>query len=143
MSTVRAVLERLNDLEATITQVERDVVAKPSFATQLSLQSLESRRDELREELETLSRRELIDICDYKIVPGSAESYAMSAVTGALHDFQDLLSLVFGAVEANQPRMTAKLSRDVIEKTQLNFGYAYAGSLGIVMTIKNDRLLLG
>src|SRR5437899_848635 len=42
MSTVRAVLERLNDLEATITQVERDVVAKRSFATQLSLQSLEN-----------------------------------------------------------------------------------------------------
>lgn len=142
MSVLRAVLDRLNDIEATIAQVSREAGPEPGFSVQLSLQSLESRRDMLKEELIELSHQEFIDVCDYKIIPTAPESYAMSAVTSAWQDFQETLSLVFSSLETGAARVTSKLGRDVIEKTQLNFGYAYQGSLGIVMTMRNDRFLL-
>lgn len=141
MSALRAILDSLNDVEAAITQVTRQAGGEPSYGALLSIQSLEARRDMLKEELAEVSNSEFVDICDYRIVPGASDSYAMSAVTGAWHDFQDMLSLVFGSLQAGHARNSAKLSADVVEKTRLNFGYAYEGSLGIVMTIRNDRLM--
>jgi hypothetical protein len=142
MSALRSILDSLNDVEATISQITRDAGPEMSFGVQLSLQSLEARREMLKEELVEISHNEFVDICDYKIVPGAADSYAMSAVTGAWHDFQDMLSLIFGAVQTGVARTSTKLTADLVEKTRLNFGYAYQGSLGIVMTIRNDRLML-
>lgn len=47
----KSILDRLNDVEATIAQVARDAGESPSLAVRLSLQSLQSRRDMMREEL--------------------------------------------------------------------------------------------
>jgi hypothetical protein len=35
------------------------------------------------------------------------------------------------------------MGSELIEETSLGFGYAFSGSLGIVLTISNERLLLG
>lgn len=51
MSNLRAVLDRINDIEATISRIELESNGDLPLSTQLSLQSLESRRDMLREEL--------------------------------------------------------------------------------------------
>ena len=66
MKALRAILDRLNDIEATISQVSRNAGAEPSLAIRLSLQSLESRRDMLREELFEVAQQEFLDVCDYR-----------------------------------------------------------------------------
>ncbi len=142
MSTLRSILDRINDVEATIASVLRDGGTHPSVALRLSLESLENRRDMLKSEFIEVSQREFIDVCDYKLIPDDTNAYALSAVTTAWHDFQDILSLVFSSIRSGEPKASAKISQDVAETTRLNFGYAYAGSLGIVLTIPNDRFLL-
>lgn len=140
MSALRAVLDRLSDLEATVAQIEGASTVKNARAYQATLKSLERRRADLMLELEEVSAREFIEICDYRIIPEGPNSYAVSAVTGALRDFQELVTLLFG-VEPSKPRQTAKVSASLAEKTRFDFGFSYAGSLGVVLTVPNDRLI--
>jgi hypothetical protein len=127
----------INELAATIVAIATD---ESSFATELSLRSLESRREYLNSELSEMSREGLVDVCDYKIIPEGLHSYAIAAVTTALHDFQDIVSIVYAAL-ASGPRRSAKIGADIAQKTEFDFGFAYSGSLGVVLTIPNDRLL--
>lgn len=141
MSTLRAILDRINDVEATISRISRSADKESAFAYRLTLESLENRRDELREELAELTRHSFIEICDYRIIPDKIGSYALSAVTTALHEFQDLFSVVFDA-QTSKPKQRIALDADIVKKTQFNFGFAYEGSLGVALTIENERLLL-
>jgi hypothetical protein len=141
MSRLRAVLDRMNDIEATIVRTEQSVGPKPDFATQLTLQSLEERRDMLRQELAEITKHEHVEVCDYRIIPESPLAYAVTAVSSALQDFQDLVSIVFDA-QSSKAKRRAKIAPDIIQKTRFDFGFAYSGSLGVVLTIPNDRLLM-
>lgn len=141
MSNLRAVLDRINDVEATITRAEMHAGGDSDLATLLSLKSLEQRRDMLREELGDLTKEQHVEICDYRIIPETAQAYAVSAVSAALHDFQDLVTLVFDSLVSGKPKQRGRLSNEVVQKTQFEFGFAYSGSLGIVLTVPNDRLL--
>lgn len=140
MSTMQAVLERINDLEATISQIERSQTGKPSFATEVSLNSLMERRESLSLELAELTATNQVDICDYRLVANSSDGYALSGVTKALHDFQDLVAIVFDAL-VNKPKLRGNIPSEIAYKTQFDFGFSYSGSLGVVLTIQNDRLL--
>jgi len=108
----------------------------------LALRSLEARRDDLLSELSQLTRSEHVEICDYRIIPEDERSYAIAGVSSALKQFQETVTSVFDAMRSLKPKSRAKVSPEVIQKTQFDFGFAYSGSLGIVLTIPNDRLLL-
>jgi hypothetical protein len=140
MSALRAVLDRINDIEATIAQIEGSTSPEDAFAYRLTLGSLETRRNELREELEEITSREFTEICDYRIIPEGPLSYALSAVTSALHEFQDLVTLVFDA-DPKKPKRRARISPESATKTRFDFGFSYAGSLGVVLTVPNERLI--
>jgi hypothetical protein len=60
MSALRSVLDRLNDIEAELARMSRDET-EPDFAIELSLKSLERRRDMLKEEFRELA---MIEGCD-------------------------------------------------------------------------------
>lgn len=141
MSNLRAILDRINDVEATISRAEMVAGGDSDLATLLSLKSLEQRRDMLRDELAEITKEQHVEICDYRIIPESAAAYAVSAVSAALHDFQDLVTLVFDSMVSGKPKQRGRVSADVVQKTQFEFGFAYSGSLGIVLTVPNDRLL--
>jgi uncharacterized protein YdcH (DUF465 family) len=140
MSALRSVLDRLNDIEATISQMEGNSTAENARAYRLTLQSLEKRRDSLRDELAEISERDFVEVCDYRIIPSDRTSYALAAVTGALHDFQDLVTLLFD-VDPKKPKQRARLDPISVEKTRFDFGFSYSGSLGVVLTVPNERLI--
>lgn len=140
MSALRAVLDRLNDIEATISEIEGSATLEDAFAYRLTLQSLEKRRDALREELNDVVQRNFIEICDYRIIPESSTSYAINAVAGALHNFQDLVTLLFDS-DHKKPKQRARIDPTSVEKTRFDFGFSYAGSLGMVLTVPNERLI--
>ncbi|MCX7307572.1 MAG: hypothetical protein NTZ72_06330 [Afipia sp.] len=142
MSNLRGLLDKLSDIEATITKTEREATNPESLATRLALQSLESRRDMLRSEMAEVTERNFVEVCDYRIIPENADSYALSAVSAALHDFQDLVTLIFSSIVSAKPKVSAKVTADIVQKTQFDFGFSYSGSLGIVLTVPNERLLL-
>jgi hypothetical protein len=140
MSALRAILDRLSDIEATITQIEGSATPEDARAYQLTLKSLEKRRDTLRDELTEITNREFIEICDYRIIPEGPISYAITAVTTALRDFQDLVTLIFDS-DPKKPKQRARVDLASTEKTRFDFGFAYAGSLGVVLTVPNERLI--
>ena len=141
MSALRAILDRLNDVESAIAQIEGNARPENALAYRLTLQSLENRRNSFRDELAELTEREFIEVCDYRIIPGDKTSYAVSAVTAALHDFQDLVTLLFSSGSSKKARRRAPGDPTVSERTRFDFGFSYAGSLGIVLTIPNERLI--
>lgn len=140
MSRLRTILDRMNDIEATVARLEGQASEESAFAYQLSLQSLENRREMLREELADATRHEFVEICDYRIIPGGQESYALSAVTSALQNFQELVTVVYDAI-MTKPKKRLTKDPDIIEKTRFGFGFSYSGSLGIALVIENERLL--
>mgnify|MGYP001585157961 CR=1 FL=1 len=58
MSALRAILDRLSDIEATISRIEGSSTAENALAYRLTLQSLENRRETLREELAEITKQE-------------------------------------------------------------------------------------
>jgi hypothetical protein len=141
MSRLQAVFERLADVEATIAKVERNGgAAGDDFATQLAISSLEQRRAELKGLADELAEQELIDVCDYRILPNEWGRFPAKAVSGAISAFQDMFTAFFASVRENRPRHRAIFDADLVQASTLNIGYAYSGSLGIVMYVPSDQL---
>lgn len=141
MSRLRAILDDISNVEATIAQIERDADPDTLFADKLMLQSLEKRREILTTELADATKEGFVEVCDYRLIPDSGQSYALSAVTGALGDFQELVTTVYDAIVSGKPKERAKFDADVVEKTRFDWGFSYAGSIGVALVIENDRLL--
>src|SRR4051812_44943103 len=110
MSRLRAVLDRINDIEAIIAQT---TTSEPSNAVLLALTSLEARRDDLLEELSEITKAEHIEVCDYRIIPEQSTSYAVAGVTAALHQFQEIVTTVFDAM-LSKPKQRAKIAPEII-----------------------------
>jgi len=70
------------------------------------------------------------------------ETFPISVLGDTLKNFQTWLTTVFDAVRTG-PKERARPSAEMVRQTTLDFGYAFAGSLGFVFTIPNERLLLG
>jgi hypothetical protein len=68
--------------------------------------------------------------------------YPIISVTRALASFQELVTTVFDAYRT-QPKLRARFTADVVVGSTLSFGYAYPGSLGFVLTMPNERFLVG
>lgn len=49
--------------------------------------------------------------------------------------FQKLVSVVYGAIK-HGPRQRQRISEDVALETAFEFGYSFAGSLGLVFTCR-------
>ena len=64
------------------------------------------------------------------------------AITRSLATFQELVTTIFDAFKT-APKLRARISAEIVAQSTLNFGYAYPGSLGFVLTMPNARLLFG
>lgn len=138
MTRLRAILDRINDIEATIARMQAEVKDATSPVYLLNLESLESRKEVLKDELEDATRESFVEVCDYRIIPDGTETYAISAVTSALQYFQELVTIAFDAI-TDRPKQRASRDPALIQKTAFEFGFAYSGSLGIALVIRNDR----
>lgn len=141
MNELQAVFSRLNDVEATIAKVERGGTPETLFAQELALRSLRARRDELRSAADALAERKLVDVCDYRILPDASGNYPVKAVAGVIDSFQDMFTAFFASIRENRPRHKAAFDQSIVQSSTMNFGFAYSGSLGIVLYIPSDQLL--
>lgn len=139
MSTIREVFDRLNDVEASIALFDR--VDEVTFADKMAIRSLENRRDELLELANELSESQLVDVCDYRIIPDFEGNYPVKSVGDALSAFQTTFTAFFAAIRENRPRVRAQYPADIVQSSTLNLGYSYAGSLGLVLYSLSDRLV--
>jgi hypothetical protein len=75
------------------------------------------------------------------IIPNERPA-SISGLTAVLSAFQKVFTSVYDALERG-PKQRAKAGADIIAATELRFAYSFSGSVGIMMTLPNDRLLVG
>lgn len=142
MSDIQSVFENINDIEATIAEIGRAAEAEPmGQAARLMVQSLERRRDELKEMAEELTADRLIDVCDYRILPPELNRYPVKEIGESLSHWQETVTAFFAPVREGKPRQRAQFSEEIERQSTLNFAFTYQGSLGIVMYALSDQLL--
>lgn len=140
MSSFSEIRERLNDTNATLAQVEAALAANPSPSLTSTARSLRKRRDHLEAEFLEAAEEVGVDVCSYRIFPDQGVQTKLAAVTSTLSDWQTMFSVVYDAVK-NGPKRTSHLSAEVLAATSFDFGYSFAGSVGMVFTLPNHRLL--
>jgi hypothetical protein len=150
MSELLELQHKLLDTSATISQLERALLADPqSPVLRLNLDSVVNRFNRLENEFHALATREALDVCTYRLFASSELSnqandrvLSLRGMSSALHDFQTAFSSLFDALK-NGRRLRSRMTADVIQATSFAFGYAFPGSVGIVLTLEHERLLLG
>ena len=142
MTGIQSLFERLNGIEATIAQATRTDGKPLSDGAQAMLESLEVRRDEIREMAAHFAEQRMIDVFDYRILPTKINQYPVKQIGETLSRWQEVVTAFFAAVRENKPRSRATFSQEIEDQATFNFAYSYQGSLGVVMYIANDQLLL-
>ena len=133
----------LQETSATLERLEREIAKSPrDWGLAITAEFLRRRQTDLEGEFAATANLNLLDVCDYRLVQSDNGDYPIISVTRALASFQELVTTVFDAFKT-QPKVRARFTADVVAASTLSFGYAYPGSLGFVLTMPNERLLLG
>lgn len=141
MSELLELQHKLQDTVSTIAQLERELAQNPdSLGLSLTLESVVKRFDELQADFQDLAKRNALDVCSYRLFRETDEGPSLRGFSSALHGFQDAFSSLFNAIQYG-PRKRSKLSSETIESTRFGIGYAYAGSIGVVLTLERERML--
>jgi transcriptional regulator with XRE-family HTH domain len=146
MNKLLDIAEKLQDTQATISKAENALLEKqPTPSVLLALESLRKRQENLEIQFEKASLNRHLDVCDYRLFCDTteAEQPTLRGFTKTLFDFQNLFSQVYAAIKTNAPRLTTRLSAEIAQETDFGVNYTYTGSLGVVLTLPNERLLFG
>lgn len=145
MSELLELRKQLQNTSATIVQLERALSADPeSVGLQLNLGSVQKHFGRLEQEFAALATRESLDVCTYRLFSATDNSPSISlrGLSSTLQDFQTAFSSLFDALK-NGRRIRSRLTPDILEATSFGFGYAFTGSVGVVLTLPRERLLFG
>lgn len=142
MSNLSDALEKLQDTHAMMTRVSKELARDPEdFALNLTMRSLEARERKLAHDFQELAYADFQDICVYRMIDEAKRRFPVVAVADVLKEFQGLVTLVFDAIRTG-PKKQARYSIEAEALSTFHFGYASPGSLAIVLTVQNERLLL-
>ncbi len=141
MSRLLELQERLRDTSAAIAELERASVKDPHSPTLgVMADSLKKRQSVLDSEYAAEANNLGIDICTYRLF-GERDRQTLRALVQTLGDFQLLVSTVYDAIKTKVPKLRGRLSAETVAETEFGFGYTFPGSVGVVLTIPNQRLL--
>jgi hypothetical protein len=145
MSRFLQVTDELRDLHGELSRLERVIADNPEAESlTIDLQSLSKRQRRLETEFSQLAAKGAIDVVRYRLVPTAEDRVPLRAMTRALDRFQATVSTIFAAKKKMESRgQRARLSQEVNAASGFDFGYSFAGSLGIVLTLPQDRVLFG
>lgn len=146
MLRAQHIAENLRDTQAAITQLERAFLRQtPPPGMLANLDSLRRRQESLEVQFAAATATEQIDVCNYRLFRGEIErdSPTLGAFTKTLFDFQSLFTLIFSAIQAEKPKQFSRVSAEDADSTAFGFAYSFTGSLGVALTLPNDRLLFG
>jgi len=141
MSRLLEIQELLQETGAAIARIEPSLTQAPNRPSLLlTLQSLRKRQEELEADFLDAADQLGEDVCSYRLLPPESARPAISAFATALVDFQHLFSVMYDAIK-NGPKERATFGAEVTKETSFGFGYTFAGSVGVVFTLPNERLL--
>jgi len=143
MTDIIDIREKLRDTHAEIELLRREIVRDPSNPwLPISLTSLESRQQQLENAFARAAAEHGEDVFSYRLVRERTPNFPISVLGATLTHFQSLLTILYDAI-TNGPKERGKVSHEITEQSALNFGYSFAGSLGMVFTVPSERLLIG
>ena len=143
MSQLGEIQERIEITGEAISRAERALALHPDrLSTAATLRAFVLMRERLERdflrEAETLE----LGVFSYRVEFPNRARATISGLTGALGTFQKLFTTVYDAI-VNGPKKRAKPSAEVVDATAFGFSYTFPGSVGFMMTLANERLLLG
>ncbi|ABD89531.1 hypothetical protein [Rhodopseudomonas palustris] len=140
MSRLAELQRDLQSAAVAVAHAERTLATHPNVPSVLAtLRTIQNHRASLEEQFFAAADEFGLDACGYRIeLEGHTASIA--GLTAVLGTFQKIFTTVYDALE-NGPKKTAKNSAETIEATTLGFAYTFPGSVGVMMTLANDRML--
>ena len=141
MSRFAELQRDLQDAAAAVAHAERTLAAHPGVPSVIAtLRTIENRKACLEEQFFAAADELGLDVCGYRIeVEGRPAS--ISGLTAVLGTFQKIFTTVYDALEQVAPKKTSKVSVETISATSFGFAYTFPGSVGVMMTLPNDRML--
>lgn len=144
MNDLIDIIIKLRETESAISRMEKVVRDNPESETVLlSLKSILKRQRKLERVFTEAAYDDFQDVCSYRIFGEDDEKPKISTIAKSLGDFQSLLTIIYDAIKSGNPKDTAHVSAESVGETALEFGYSFAGSVGFMMTMPNERLLFG
>jgi len=143
MTRIAEIQQKLLETNKAIAEMEKAIAIDPkSLSLSAMMKSLENRYQDLEAHFLAAVDSLGIDVCAYRIFP-EEESPTLKALSSVLGDFQNLVSTVYDAIKTAIPKIRARISAEIVAETEFRFGYTFPGSVGVVLTIPNQRLLIG
>jgi hypothetical protein len=139
MSDYASILEKTRQAYAAVSRLERAMVQAPNDAAiEMNFRSRKRMAERYQEELFIAAQEYHIDICQYKLKPQTENRFPLLGVSQSLETFQELFPLIYAALTEGA-KNTAHLSMPMRIQTELEFGYSYSGSLGVVLFVPSSR----
>ena len=143
MSILLEIRDKLRDTHAAVARLETEFAGdKNDAGLGLMLESLLQRQKSLESAFLEAAYRDQIEVCSYRLIKEHDTNFPVAALGDTLKGFQTWLTTIFDAIRTG-PKEKARPSAEMVQQNTLDFGYAFAGSLGLVFTIPNERLLIG
>ncbi len=144
MNKLIEIQKQILETNGALAELEREIVKEPKSESLAAMaKSIEKRYIELEEAFLDEADNVGVDVCTYRLLSEEEERSTVKAVSTALIDFQNLVTTVYDAVKTAIPKTRARISKEIEVETEFRFGYTYPGSVGVVLTMPNERLLFG
>jgi len=144
MSDILELAEKLQDTQAALSRLEKSAAQNPNLPSiALSLNSLRNRQKSLEEQFGELADSLGVDVCSYRMFPEKTQRPTVKTLTSALSDFQTLFTEVYNAIKKGARERGGRVTGDVLAETSFGYAYSFTGSVGFVLTLPNEKLLLG
>jgi hypothetical protein len=134
---IRKQLDVANERVLSMERALRDHPSLPSIAA--NLDSAVRIRTKLEAEFADVSEKLGYDVCSYRAFDEYDKPKA-GAAFGAIARFQRLVSVVYGALTYGM-KQRATIPEHVARETAFDLGYAFAGSIGVVLTVRGEPQL--
>jgi len=139
-SELAEIQTKIQDTNVAIARLERMMVDSPDLPSLLAnMRSLQKRYKKLQGDFLAAADELGVDVCSYRLFPDETTP-TLTGIVSALGGFQSLFSIVYDA-RRNGPKKIARLSPEVVRESSFGFAYSFSGSLGLVLTLPNERLL--
>jgi hypothetical protein len=142
MNALQSAFHKMNGIEAAISKLQASITTEMSFFDELTLNSLNIRRDDLKKIISDISEANCVDVCDYRIIPDQGDNFPIKSVAGILSNFQDMFTAIYVSIHDKKPKQRSNFRNEIRNLSELNLGYSYSGSLGLVMYLESDSFLV-
>lgn len=136
MTAVVDLVDMIRETSAQLTKAEARIAEHgPLVSLKLSAVSLRHRLQDLEARFAEASAEAGLDVCDYRLMAGHHQRFPISALAAAMIEFQSFITVMYDAIKLGVRKDHASVRAETAREAELDFGYAYPGSLGFVFTI--------